>query len=368
MFYDHLWLWLVGMQDINAATLSSGIWRLRHVLRGAAGYELVRWPRLVGPGAYEVVVGWGHKATAASARRLARHYGKAYVAIEDGWMRSLRPGPREFPRSLILDHSGIYYDAAAPSDLERLITERVGATDSETMLRAERGMARLRAEAVSKYNDAPRLDAAALGLAPRGSRKRVLVVDQTRGDASVAGGAAKEGTFGRMLAAAQAEHPGAEILVKVHPEVVSGAKRGYLAEQARAIDGVRVIAERVNPWSLIEVVDHVYVVSSQLGFEALMAGVPVTCFGAPFYAGWGLTDDRLVIPRRAARLKLAEVFAAAYFDYAIYADVGSGQRISFEAAVDQLVRDRRRMNAESRVGIWWSSRKSNPARELVPAR
>ncbi len=330
------------MRDIRAGTLSSGIWKLRDILHGGAGYELVRWPRLLGPEAYDVVVGWGHKATAASARRLAKRHGKPYVAMEDGWVRSLQPGSRELPRSLILDHRGIYYDAAMPSDLERLITARAGATERETTLRAERGMARLRAERVSKYNCAPCHDTTALGLMRRGQRSRVLVVDQTHGDASVAGGAADESTFVRMLEAAKAEHPGAEILLKVHPEVISGAKRGYLAGGVRALDGVRAIAQPVNPWSLIELVDHVYVVSSQLGFEALMAGVPVSCFGAPFYAGWGLTDDRVVIPRRTARPTLAEIFAAAYFDYALYVDVGTGQRISFEAAVDQIVRDRRR--------------------------
>jgi capsular polysaccharide export protein len=335
------------MKDIRAGTLSSGIWKLERVLQGGAGYELVRWPRLLGPEAYDVVIGWGHKATAASARRLAKRNEKPYVAIEDGWVRSLRPGSRELPRSLILDHSGIYYDAAIPSDLERLITASAGATDSETILRAERGMACLRKEAVSKYNNAPCRDAGALGLTQRGSRPRVLVVDQTYGDASVAGGGADESTFVRMLAAAKAEHPGGEILVKVHPEVMSGAKRGYLAGRAREIDGARIIAQPVNPWSLIELVDHVYVVSSQLGFEALMAGVPVSCFGAPFYAGWGLTDDRVAISRRTARPALAEIFAAAFFDYALYVEVGTGQRISFEAAVDQIVRDRRRLQRGS---------------------
>jgi hypothetical protein len=27
----------------------------------------------------------------------------------------------------------------------------------------------------------------------------------------------------------------------------------------------------------------------------------VTCFGLPFYAGWGFTDDRLHLPRRTRR-------------------------------------------------------------------
>ena len=328
------------MFGVRAATLSSGIWQLRSLLSGAVGYELVRWPMLSGSGAYDVVVGWGHKSTADAARRLSERRKKSYVAIEDGWIRSIKPGRSELPRSLIVDQTGIYYDATIPSDLERLIAENAAAADPEVALRAERGMARLRSEAISKYNDGLSLDERALGLAPRGGRRRVLVIDQTYGDASVTCGMADSHSFARMLGAARAENPGAEIVLKVHPEVANGSKRGYLTELARDLDDVRLISAPVNPWSLLEIVDHVYVVTSQLGFEALMAGLPVSCFGAPFYAGWGLTDDRVPIPRRAARPTLAQLFAAAYLDYAAYIDTCSGQRISFEAALDQLVKDR----------------------------
>lgn len=326
------------MQGVRAATLSSGIWRLRSLLSGAVGYELVRWPMLVGSEAFDVVVGWGHKSTAVAARQLSERRNKRYVAIEDGWIRSIRPGPGELPRSLILDRTGIYYDASAPSDLERLIAESAADADTETRLRAERGIARLRREAISKYNDGPLLDEAALGLAPRGGRPRVLLVDQTYGDASVSAGLADSRSFVEMLEAARAENPGAEIVVKLHPEVMNGTKYGYLA--GLDLEGVRVIAVPVNPWSLLEIVDRVYVVTSQLGFEALMAGLPVSCFGAPFYAGWGLTDDRVAIPRRTARPTLAQLFSAAYLDYTAYIDTRSDQRISFEAALDQLVKDR----------------------------
>ena len=328
------------MNGVRAATLSSGIWRLRSLLANAVGYELVRWPMLVGSEAFDVVVGWGHKSTSIAARQLSVRRNKRYVAIEDGWIRSIGPGDSELPRSLILDRTGIYYDAATPSDLERLIAENAADTDPEVRLRAERGIARLRGEAISKYNDAPRLDEPALGLAPRRGCRRVLVVDQTYGDASVAAGMADANSFIRMLAAARAENPGAEIIVKLHPEVVAGRKPGYLAEIRAGVSGVRVIAAPVNPWSLLEIVDHVYVVSSQLGFEALMAGRTVSCFGAPFYAGWGLTDDRIAVPRRTARPTLAQMFSAAYLDYTAYIDTRTGQRISFEAALDQLVKDR----------------------------
>jgi capsular polysaccharide export protein len=55
---------------------------------------------------------------------------------------------------------------------------------------------------------------------------------------------------------------------------------------------VRVFAEDISPQSLLRHMQKVYVVTSQYGFEALLAGKPVVCFGQPWYAGWGLTDDR----------------------------------------------------------------------------
>src|SRR3546814_19135396 len=64
--------------------------------------------------------------------------------------------------------------------------------------------------------------------------------------------------------------------------------------------------------------DHVYVVTSTMGFEALLAGKPVTCFGLPWYAGWGPTDDRQICNRRAATRSIDELFAAAYFHYTRY--------------------------------------------------
>src|SRR3546814_6817483 len=63
-----------------------------------------------------------------------------------------------------------------------------------------------------------------------------------------------------------------------------------------------------------------------MGFEALLAGKPVTCFGLPWYAGWGATDDRQICNRRAATRSIDELFAAAYFHYTRYIDPVTGQR------------------------------------------
>ncbi len=56
----------------------------------------------------------------------------------------------------------------------------------------------------------------------------------------------------------------------------------------------------VSPWPLLEGAVAVYTVSSQMGFEAILAGHRPRVFGQPFYAGWGLTEDEDPVPRRRA--------------------------------------------------------------------
>ena len=319
------------------AVLTSGLWRIRRHLEAATSCEIVRRSLLSRPD-FDAVGGWGRKPTSEKARALARRNQCAYISLEDGWIRSIRPGPSEMPISIVVDEVGTHYDATSPSVLERLI--EASARRTSGLARARRGIALLREEAISKYNSAPMLSARRMGLSARPSGGRVLVVDQTVGDASISGGLATTGTFAAMLAAAREENPDAEILVKTHPEVTNGRKKGYLSKASGP--GIRLFSDAVNPWCLFDSVDRVYVVSSQLGFEALMADLPVTCFGMPYYAGWGLTDDRVPNPLRTARPSLEQLFAALYFDYARYISRDS-QPISFEDAVEIIVDERDQM-------------------------
>ena len=326
------------MAGARVAILSSGIWRLRHLIQEMTGLkpEFLRAHNGLQNDNIVAIAGWGHKPTAHVARELAATAGKPYIAIEDGFLRSVRPGPREMPLSLVFDTAGVHYDPNTESELERLITAAAVRPRPAIEARARAGMARIRELGISKYNGGPRVSAAQMGLGrpPRGGR--VLVVDQTMGDGSVLCGPAGAHTFGEMLAAALGEHPHAQIIVKTHPEVIGGRKRGYLGKVQVQDDRVRLVDFDVNPWSLIDIVDHVYVVSSQLGFEALLGGCRVTCFGGPFYAGWGLTSDRVTFPRRQMRPTLEQLFAAVYLDYARYIDPFRMRQTSFEGALNEL--------------------------------
>ena len=56
-------------------------------------------------------------------------------------------------------------------------------------------------------------------------------------------------------------------------------------------------------------------------FEAILAGHRPVTFGMPFYAGWGLTDDRRPVPARRGRaLTRAQLVAAAMILYPVWYD------------------------------------------------
>ena len=341
----------------TVAVFSRRLARIPHLAALLGVDQVLRHPGARDAARIDAVIGWGNKRTATRAHVYARQHGRPYWRAEDGFLRSVGLGRGGAPPlSLVLDDQGIYYDARAPSRLETMLNGEGDAGqalgDPALQDRARRAMQRILEAGLSKYNASPpalslpgqmpgQMSGQMLGqmLGKTGDRPRVLVVDQTAGDLSIAHGLAHASSFARMLEAALCEHPDAEILVKTHPDVIAGHRRGCVPA-ALWSERVRVIAAPLNPIALVRQVDHVYVVTSQLGFEALMAGTPVTTFGAPFYAGWGLTDDRQSIPRRRRQRSVEEIFAAAYLLYARYLDPERGCAGSIETVIDHLARQR----------------------------
>jgi capsular polysaccharide export protein len=172
----------------------------------------------------------------------------------------------------------------------------------------------------------------------------VLVVDQTYGDMSVQLGAATQQTFTQMLQAAIDENPGALILVKTHPEVSDGSKRGYLSQVQASVlpqgGQIRMLRQLANPIGLLQQVNKVYVATSGMGFEALLCGKPLRCFGLPWYAGWGVTEDEQHCPRRLRTRSIPELFAAAYLRYTRYLNPVTHQQGSIFDVMDWLIRQR----------------------------
>lgn len=307
-----------------------GLWRNRRLssfLDGAIKVDCSLWPATDA-----ARLGWGLKASGKRARAIADRCGLAFLLLEDGFIRSVGVGQEEFSLSLVVDDLGIYYDAGRPSRLEGLIA---GELTPRAVERARALLEIWQHMGVSKYNYAP-------DLAQPLPQPYVLVADQTFGDASIRHGLADAGSFARMLDAALAENPAATVVLKVHPEVMQGRKKGHFDVGAlQKNPRILVLAEDVHAASLIAGADAVYTVTSQMGFEGLLWGKRVRTFGMPFYAGWGLTEDELPAPERRRPVALENLVHAALVDYPRYVDPETGERCEPERVIEWMGLQRR---------------------------
>lgn len=304
---------------------SAGIHRIAHLENFlAAPYRKLSALRPLPPEVSSVAV-WGHRPTGKKAVALAEAASLTVIRLEDGFIRSLGLGVTGCPPlSMVIDMQGIYYDASQPSTLETLICDHAG--NQPLYDDAEKAMALIVDADLSKYNLAPPFS----GMPAQGDA--VLVVDQTFGDMAVKYGNADTADFEAMLNAALADNPRADVWVKIHPDVLSGKKSGYFSEALAWMTShprIRLITDNASPQSLLRQVSRVYAVTSQYGFEALLAGKKVTVFGQPWYAGWGLTDDRhpdaQTLSARRGSASLLDLFSAAYFRYSRYINPCNGQ-------------------------------------------
>src|SRR6056297_3574965 len=299
--------------------------RLRRILN-LAGYEL----RLGRPTPDDLIAVWGHSPYAARGEAMAARSGAGLIRVEDAFLRSVHPGRSgAAPLGLVIDHSGVHFDSAAPSDLETLLATHP-LDDTPLMDRARAAIARLQEAHLTKYT-------AFDPKAPCPEPGYVLVIDQTRGDASVTHGRADANTFREMLFHAQTDHPGAPVLIKTHPETVQGHRAGYFGADVET-DRIRLFSDPVSPGALLDGAIAVYTVSSQLGFEAIYAGHKPHVFGQPFYAGWGLTEDHhpMPLPRRGRPLSRAQLLAGAMILYPKWYDPCRDRLYPLEDAISAL--------------------------------
>ncbi|MEO1978022.1 MAG: capsular polysaccharide biosynthesis protein [Paracoccaceae bacterium] len=275
---------------------------MRRILE-LAGYRVT----LGLPGKGGLVGVWGQSPYARRGEAVAARRGAGLVRIEDAFLRSLHPGRSgEPPLGLLIDRTGVHFDGRAPSDLETLL--KTHPLDDHALLERARGaMARIGAAHLSKYS-------ATDPEAPVPEPGYVLVVDQTAGDASVRASGADRNRFLEMLYWAQEEHPGQRILLRTHPETRAGFRPGHFGPDD-AQGRITLCTDPVSPRALLEGAIAVYTVSSQMGFEAILAGHRPRVFGQPFYAGWGVTEDEVPIARRQRTLTRAQLFAAAMILY-----------------------------------------------------
>lgn len=281
---------------------------------------------------------WGHRPIPGQLPE-----GVRVLRLEDGFLRSVGLGADLIPPvSWVIDDCGIYYDATCPSGLETIL-----AGDDFPPLLVARARA-LREAIVSaeltKYNVG-----GGVWHRPTGARRVILVPGQVESDASLAYGAPELRTNMGLLSAVRTAHADAYLLYKPHPDVVARL-RAPGADERLAREWADEVVTEVPMGNLLPGVDEVHVLTSLAGFEALLRGKPVTCYGQPFYSGWGLTEDIVPVARRLRRLSLDQLVAGALILYPRYLSLKTGILTTPEQALADLVERRARVGTRL---SWW---------------
>lgn len=263
---------------------------------------------------------------------------KAYI-IEDCFLRSIfsyayKNIEPKYQKSIgiTIDDITHYVDSSVASRLELMLNDKDLIITDEQKQRAKRCIKRITETHLSKYNNQPIFEPK---IGREGVRK-ILVVDQSFEDWSIIKGAGSKEVFKNMLQKAIDENPDADIIVKTHPDTMSGTKGGYYTG-LKQHDNIYPMTEPINPISLIKYCDKVYVCTTQLGLEALMCGKEVHVFGIPFYSGWGLTVDEQKCTRRTNKRTIEELFYIAYIMYSHYVNPDKKCRCEIEEAMEYLL-------------------------------
>ena len=291
--------------------------------------------------------------------------GQPIIRVEDGFLRSVGLGADlTQPISWVFDEVGIYFDATRPSRLEKILNTTDFST--ELIARANELVKRIVYLGLSKYN----LDSdgvqASLEKLPKG-QKVILVPGQVETDASIALGCFEIKTNLAMTRQVRSNNPDAWIIYKPHPDVLAGVRQPGNGESQVGLYCNEVIRQG-STIDLIELVNEVHTMTSLTGFEALLRGKSVHCYGMPFYAGWGLTNDMSNCARRIRNLSLPELVAGALLLYPRYCSLRGKGLISPEQAITELAtiktvkasRQTRLANYLKRQGLKVYSRLYNP--------
>ena len=267
------------------------------------------------------------------------------IHLEDGFLRSVGLGADLVrPVSWVMDEHGIYFDSSSPSDLESILqntTFNEALTSRATLLRKHIVSARLTKYNVGESN----------WIRPTQPERVILVPGQVETDASIKFGAPDLQRNIDLLRTVRKENPDAYIVYKPHPDVLAGLRAKGQDEQSASEFCDEVVTE-VSMGNLLHLVDEVHVLTSLTGFEALLRGKSVTCYGQPFYAGWGLTIDKSPIVRRSRHLSLDELVAGALILHPVYLSNHSNRFTTPERVLDELLQTRESDNPELK---WWSS-------------
>ena len=288
-----------------------------------------------------VIASWGLGRKTLDLLDIAKKSNKPLLLLEDGFVRSLYTWAADVDPELkagisfCIDKKGMYFDGLVATDLEELLNSEIVTVSQR--LEARKYIDLIVKNKISKYNNQPLFSERL----KKGTQKRVLVVDQSYGDMSLICGGVNDSVFEQMVSEAVKDNPNAEILFKIHPDTLArNTESGF---QKLIPEQVKIIDWPINPITMLQSVDEVYVATSQLGFEALMCNKIVHVYGLPFYAGWGLTDDKVPCPRRKRKLSIEELFYIVYLKYVHYFDPIQNKEGSIEDTIKYILQYRQKL-------------------------
>jgi capsular polysaccharide export protein len=319
----------VGVTTMWSLGFSANKRRMLRRYWHALGMSSLKIHRAPSPGA--AALAWGATSVAS-----------CFARVEDGFIRSVGLGADLVrPLSWVFDTRGIYFDATQPSDLEWLLQNKQ--FNTAELNRAAALRQHLISAGLTKYNVGTRA-----WHRPSTTQRVVLVAGQVETDASIRWGSHTVQTNADLLQAVRQRCPDDYLIYKPHPDVLAGLRAGSV-QSNRVRQWCDEVVTDANMADLFTQVDAVHVMTSLAGFEALLRGIPVTCYGTPFYAGWGLCTEPNVLPsaqaRRVRRLTLEQLVAATLIDYPCYLHPEHDGLMGPEQAVAILAAQRNQVSA-----------------------
>ncbi len=300
---------------------------------------------------------WGRKSFPEIEEYAHKHH-IPINRVEDGFIRSIGLGSDlTQPYSLVVDARGIYFDPTVPSDLEYILQNQIF---FEADLERANGIRNYLIEKkLSKYNIYTNEN-----LKFPKEKQIVIVPGQVEDDASIRFGAAGMTNL-ELLKQARTNRPNAYIVYKPHPDILVGNRIGQIKEQEALLYCDRIVTE-VGIDSVLAHADEVHTMTSLVGFEALIRGIKVFTYGLPFYAGWGLSEDKYICERRSRRLSIDELVAGAYLLYPLYLHPQTLRRCKIEELLAFLDQERSAYRTSITVKIRnWMSRKSQQILRII---
>jgi capsular polysaccharide export protein len=275
---------------------------------------------------------WGRKSF-PKIEEYAKQNKLKLFRIEDGFIRSVGLGSDlTQPYSLVVDTRGIYFDPTIPSDLEHILNTT---SFNKTLLdRAKKLQKYIIKTKLSKYNlyENKKINT------PE-NKKIILVPGQVEDDASIKYGTSNMDNL-KLLQLTRECNSDAYIIYKPHPDVLVGNRIGNIENQT-ALQYADAVVTEVGIDSVLDVCSEVHTMTSLVGFEALLRGKRVFTYGMPFYAGWGLTQDRDTLPSRARKLSLDELVAGTMLIYPKYINPITHISCEVEELLDTLEKEKK---------------------------